>query len=416
LISFAKCDTFSFADYDLAVGMDLNAARSTTEMLVHVVGSPEIQSMLADKMVPKKAVWDHVAAEMKRIGFDMGENGGDRCRHKWAKTVRNYHHFVRTRSFNMKAHYPSYYDSLEEILNQRKQAFMNIGAGEGQKVMNVCVTTERKRKQDDECLDDVDGQSPSSPKRSRQTVDSSYLSSSDIPMSSDSSEDNDSEVFQVLPENSAFNFSIQNYNHASQSVTKQSNDEFVLVYPGGTKHSTDSEFIHGSEVPVGYLDGEEFITVYPDVSEDFTNSSVPKHFVDHLYTEEIFTGNYKQPTYYSVSERPRSSVKINYSSSDLPEGTNKPFFVSKKSDVSTQGLPTIIVSPRPNQPARPIPTAGEAMMSLILRLYESDRRKEKARTRRTEARMQNLEILLKEQTVRQQELLNKALLTLRELE
>jgi hypothetical protein len=285
----------SFAEDHLAVGMNLDATCSTTEVLIHVVGSPEIQSMLADKMVSKKTVWDHVAAEMNRIGFDMGEGGGDRCRLKWTKTVRNYHHFVRTRTFNMKAHYPSYYDSLEEILNQRKQAFMDIGTGEGEPVINTRVTTKIKREQDDDCSDYVDGQSPSSPKHSHQTVDSSYLSSSDIPMSSDSYEDDDSEAFKILPKNFTVDSSIPNYDFASQSMSKQSNDEeVILVYPEGTKYSVDSKFIHESEVSVGHLDSEECITVYPDVSEDFTNNSVPKCFMDHLYTEEIFTGDHKQ--------------------------------------------------------------------------------------------------------------------------
>lgn len=412
-----KCYISSFAEDHLAVGANLDATCSTTEVLIHVVGSREIQSLLADKMVPKKTVWDHVAAEMKRFGFDMGEDGGDRCRHRWTKTVRNYHHFVRTRTFNMKAHYPSYYDSLEEILNQRKQAFMNISAGEGEPVMNACVSTKIKGEQDDDFSDNADSQSLSSPKHIRQTVDSSYLSSSDIPMSSDSYEDDASEAFKILPENFMYNSTVPNYDCASQSLSKQSNDEeVILVYPEGTKYSVDSKLIHESEVPVGHLDSEECVTVYPDASEDFTNNSVPKRFMDHLYTEEIFTGDHKESSYYSVSKKSRNLVNVNSFSSDLPEGTNKPSSVPKKSNISTQGLPTIIVSPKPNQPARPIPTAGEAMMSLIMRLYENDRRKLKARTRRTEARIQNLEVLLEKQTVRQRELLNKALLTLKELQ
>lgn len=406
----------SFAEDHLAVGMNLDAACSTTEVLVHVVGSPEIQSMLADKMVPKKTVWDHVAAEMKRIGFDMGEGGGDRCRHKWIKTIRNYHHFVRTRTFNMKAHYPSYYDNLEEILNQRKQAFLNIGVGEGEQLMNSHVTSKIKSKQGDESLDYVDVRSPSSPKRSHHTVDSSYLSSSDMPMSSDSYEDDGSEAFKILPENFTCNSSLSNYDYASQSVAKLSSDEeVILVYPEGSKYSVDSKFIRESGVSIGHFDSEECITVYPNASEDLTNNSVTKRFMDNLYPEEIFIGDQKQSS-YSVSKKSRILVNINSSSSDLPEGTDKPSPAPRKSNVSTRSLPTVIVSPKPNQPARPIPTAGEAMMSLIMRLYENERRKEKARTRRAEARIQNLEVLLEKQTVKQQELLNKALLTLKEIQ
>jgi hypothetical protein len=408
----------SFPESQLAVGMNLDVACSTTEVLIHVVGSSEVQCMQADKMVPKKAVWDHVAAEMKRIGFDMGENGGARCRQKWKKTVRNYHHFVRTRTFNMKAHYPLYYDRLEEILNRKKQAFNNIGAGEGEPLVNACGITGLKRKQDDKCSDDVDGQSSSSPKRSCHTIDSSYLSSSDVPISSASSGgDDESEVSKILPENCTFNSSISDNNHASKSTSKETNgEEFILVYPGGTKYSVGSKFIHESDMHAGYLDSEVLVTVYPDVSKDFTHKSVPKHFMDHSYTEEIFTECHKQSSHFSVPEKSRNLANINPSLFDLPKSIQKSSSVTKKSTGSTPGLSTIIVSPKPNQPARPIPTAGEAMMSLVMRLYEDDRRREKARARRTEARIQHLEILLERQAVRQQELLNKALLTLGELD
>lgn len=396
--------------------MKLDAACSSTEVLIHIVGSSEVQSMLADKMVPKKTVWGHVAAEMKRNGFDMGENGGDRCRQKWSKIIRNYHHFTRTRTFNMKAHYPLYYDSLEEILNRKKQVINNIGAGEGESVGNSFASTDRKRKQDDECSIDVDSQSPFSPKQICQTIDSSCVSSSDIPISPNSSEDDDSEVFTILPGNCTLNSTIPDNNQAFKSVSKQSNnEEFILVYPEGSEYFTDPKFRHESEVPVGHFDSEEFIPVYPDVLEDFTNNSVPEHFIDHSYAEEIVTEYHKQPS-HSVSKVCRNVGNINPSLPDLLEGTNKPSSLSKKTNVSSQGPATVIVSPVPNQPARPIPTAGEAMMSLIMRLSEDDRRREKARVRRTEKRMHNLEILLERQTVRQQELLNKVLLTVKELD
>lgn len=404
-----------FPESHLAVGMKLDAASSSTEVLIHIVGSSEVQSMLADKMVSKKTVWDHVAAEMKRTGFDMGENGGGRCRQKWSKIVRNYHHFTRTRTFNMKAHYPLYYDSLEEILNRRKQVINNIGAEEGKSVVNSFVSTERKRKQDDECSVDVDSQSPSSPKQICQTIDSSCVSLLDIPVSSNSSEDDDSKVFKILPGNCTLNSVIPDNNQAFKSVSKQSNsEEFILVYPEGSEYFTDSKFKHESEVPVGHFDSEEFIPVYPDVLEDFTNNSVPEHFIDHSYAEEIVTEYHKQPS-NSVSKECRNAGNINPSLPDLLQGTNKSS-LSKKTNVSTQGPATVIISPVPNQPARPIPTAGEAMMSLIMRLSEDDRRRENATARRTEKRMHNLEILLERQTVRQQELLNKVLLTVKELD
>jgi hypothetical protein len=49
-------------------------------------------------------------------------------------------------------------------------------------------------------------------------------------------------------------------------------------------------------------------------------------------------------------------------------------------------------------------------------LYNKERRTEKGRVRRREARIHNLEVLLKEQSVRHQEMLNKALLAIRQLE
>jgi hypothetical protein len=317
----------------------------------------------------------------------------------------------------MKAHYPLYYDSLEEILNRKKQAFKNIVAGEGELVVNSFVSTELKRKRDDECSIDVDGQSPSSTKQVCQTIDSSYLSSSDMPISSNSSEDGDSEVLKILPGNCTLHSTMPDNNQTFKPMSKQSNDEeFILVYPEGHEQFIDSKFTHESEVPVGHFDSEEFIPVSPDVSEDLTNNSVPEHFIDHSYTEEIVTEYHKLPSHCSVSKIHRNAGNTNPSSPDLLQGTNKQLHVSKKTNVSTQGSGTVIVSPVPNQPARPIPTAGEAMMSLVVRLYEDDRRKEKARAKRAETRMHNLELLLERQTVRQQELLNKVLLVIKELE
>jgi hypothetical protein len=397
--------------------MNLDAACSSTEMLIHIVGSSEVQSMLAEKMVPKKTVWGQVAAEMERTGFDMGENGGDRCRQKWCKTVRNYRHFVRTRTFNMKAHYPLYYDSLEEILNRKKQAFMNIVAGEGEPVLNSLVSTELKRKRGDECSIHVDSQSPSSTKQVCQTTDSSHLSSSDMPISSNSSEDGDNEVLKILTGNCTLDSTMPDNNQTFMSMSKQLNDEeFILVYPEGHEQFIESEFTHESEVPVGHFGDEEFIPVPPDVSEDFTNNSVPEHFIDHSYTEEIVTEYHKQPSRCSVYKIHRNARNTDPSLPDLLQGTNKQSHVSKKTNISTQGPGTVIVSPVPNQPARPIPTAGEAMMSLVVRLYEDDRRKEKARAKRTETRMNNLEFLLERQTIKQQELLNKVLQVIKELE
>jgi hypothetical protein len=365
--------------------------------------------MLADKMVPRKTVWDLVAAEMERSGFDMGENGGDRCRQKWCKTVRNYRHFVRTRTFNMKARYPLYYDSLEEILNRKKQAIKSIVAGEDEPVLNSFVSTELKRKLHGECSDDVDRQSPTPTKQICQTIDSPYLSSSDRPISSNTSEDGDSEIFKILPGSCALNSVIPDNNQTSKSMSKQSSDEeLVLIYPEGTEQFIGSKLRQDSKLPADHFDSEEFIPVSSSVSEDFTNNSVPEHFIDHSYTEEIVTECPKQPSCCSVS-------KIR-NIGNLPQATSKQSHISKKGNATTQGPTTVIVSPVPNQPARPIPTAGEAMMSLVVRLYEDDRRKEKASARRTETRLHNLELLLERQTVRQQELLNKVLLTIEELD
>jgi hypothetical protein len=55
-------------------------------------------------------------------------------------------------------------------------------------------------------------------------------------------------------------------------------------------------------------------------------------------------------------------------------------------------------------------------MSLVRRLYGKERRIENGRVRRRGARLHNLEVLLKEQSVRHQEILNKALLAIRQLE
>jgi hypothetical protein len=369
-------------------------------------------------MVPKKAVWDHVAAEMKKMGFDMGERGGDRCRQKWAKAVRNYFHFVRTRAFNMKACYPLYYDSVEEILNRKKQCLKNTCAGEVEPVVNVSVTTDLKRKRDDECSEDVDDQSPVSPKQICETVDSAHFSSSDVPISSNSSEDDTSEVFKTVPESLVFNSSIPTDKCASKSLSDQSNDEeIVLVYPEGMKlGSSGSKSICQPEVPIGDVDSEECITVYPaDVSDDFLYNSVPKR-TNYPYAEDFLSKCNEQSLHYSGSRKCRNLENMNLSLPNLLQSINKPLATSKTSSISTQGSATIIVSPKPNQPARPIPTAGEAMMSLVRRLYDSERRTEKARVRRREARIHNLEMLLENQSVRQQELANKALLAIRQLE
>lgn len=396
-------------------GMNLRAASSSTEVLVHIIGSSEVQSMLADKMLPKKAVWDHIAAEMKSIGFDMGERGGDRCRQKWAKAVRNYSHFARTRAFNTKACYPLYYDSVEAILNQKKRV-KDTCAPEVEPLVNACVTTDLKRKHD-ESSEDVDGHSPLSSKQVCQTVDSAHFSSSDIPISSNSSEDDASDVFKTVPENCVFNSSIPTDKHASKSVSCESNDEeIVLVYPGGVKLFSDLKFICESKVAVGDVDSEVCVTVYPDdVSDDYLHNSFPKH-INYPCAEDILSKYNHQSSHYSDSTKSINVGNMNLSLPDLLLSTNKPSLALKTSSVSAQGSPTIIVSPKPNQPARPIPTAGEAMMSLVRRLYNKERRTEKGRVRRREARIRNLEVLLKEQSVRHQEMVNKALLAIRQLE
>jgi len=396
-------------------GMNLRAASSSTEVLVHIIGSSEVQSMLADKMLPKKAVWDHIAAEMKSIGFDMGERGGDRCRQKWAKAVRNYFHFARTRAFNMKACYPLYYDSVEAILNRKKRV-QDTSAAEFEPLVNACVATDLKRKHD-ECSEDVDNHSPVSPKQICQTADSAHFSSSDIPISSNSSEDDTSEVFKTIPENCMFNSSIPADKRVSKSVSYESNDEeIVLVYPGGVKLTPGSKFICESEIPVGDVDSELCVTVYPDdVSDDYPHNSFPKH-INYPCAEDILPKYNEQSSHYSDCTKSVSVGNMNLSLPDLLLSTNKPSLAPKTSSVSAQVSPTIVVSPKPNQPARPIPTAGEAMMSLVRRLYDKERRTEKGRVRRREARIHNLEVLLKEQSVRHREMLNKALLAIRQLE
>ena len=396
-------------------GMSLRAASSSTEELVHIIGSSEVQSMLADKMLPKKAVWDHIAAEMKSIGFDMGERGGDRCRQKWAKAVRNYFHFARTRAFNMKAHYPLYFDSVEAILN-RKKLVKDSYAPQVEPLVNACVTADLKRKHD-ECSEDVDDHSPLSPKQICQTVDSAHFSSSDVPISSNSSEDDTSEGFKTIPENCVFNSSIPADKHASKLVSYESNDEeIVLVYPGGMKLSSGSKFICESEIPVGDVDSEVCVTIYPDdVSDDYLHNSFPKH-INYPCAEDILSKYNEQSSHYSDSTKSMNVGNMNLSLPDLLLSTNTPSPAPKTSSVSAQGSPTIIVSPKPNQPARPIPTAGEAMMSLVRRLYDKEMKTEKGRVRRREARIHNLEVLLREQSVRHQEMLNKALLAIRQLE
>lgn len=395
-------------------GMNLHAASSSTEVLVHIVGSSEVQSMLADKMLPKKAVWDHIAAEMKSIGFDMGERGGDRCRQKWAKAVRNYFHFARTRAFNMKACYPLYFDSVEKILNRKKRV-KDTYASEVEPLVNACVTTDLKQKHD-ESSEDVDDHSPVSPKQICQTADSAHFSSSDVPISSNSSEDDTSEVFKTIPESCVFN-SIPADKHASKLVSYESNDEeVVLVYPGGVKLSSGSKFICGSEIPVGDVDSEVCVTVYPDdVSDNNPHNSFPKH-INYPCAEDILSKYNEQSSHYSDSTKCMNVGNMNLSLPDLLLSTNKPSLAPRTSSISAQGSPTIIVSPKPNQPARPIPTAGEAMMSLVTRLYDKERQTEKGRVRRREARIHNLEVLLKEQSIRHQEMLNKALLAIRQLE
>lgn len=398
-------------------GVNLRAAGSSTEVLVHVIGSSEVQSMLADKMLPKKAVWDHVAAEMKNIGFDMGERGGDRCRQKWAKAVRNYFHFARTRAFNMKACYPLYYDGVEAILNQKKRG-KDTYAAEVKPLVNACVTTDVcKKQQDDECSEDAGGDSPSSPKQICQKDDSARFSSSDIPFSSNSSEDDTSEIFKTMPENCVVNSSMPAGKNASKSASDRSNDEeIVLVYPGEMKPSSGSKFVCESEIPLGDVDSEVCVTLYPDdVSDDILNNSLPK-LINYPYAEDILSKCNEQSSHYSDSRKPMDVENMNLSLPDLLQSMTKPSPAPKTSGVSARGFPTVILSPKPNQPSRPIPTAGEAMMSLVRRLYDKERRTEKGRVRRREARIHSLEVLLKEQSVRQQDMLNKAMLAFKQLE
>jgi hypothetical protein len=425
----AKKRTFSttlrvlFVMYDIffpfpdSHGVNLHAASSSTEVLVHIMGSSEVQSMLADKMVPKKAVWDLIAAEMKNIGFDMGERGGDRCRQKWAKAVRNYMHFARTRAFNMNACYPLYYDGVEAILNQKKRG-KDTYAAEVKPLVNACVTADVfNERQDDECPEDAGGRSPSSPKQICQKDDSAHFSSSDIPLSSNSSEDDTSEVFETVAENCVLNSSAPADKNASKSASDRSNDEeIVLVFPGEMKQCSGSKFMCESEIPLGDIDSEACVTLYPDdVSDAILNNSLPK-LINYPYAEDILFKCNEQSSHYSDSRKAMDVENMNLSLPDLLHGMTKPSPAPKPSGVSAHGSPTVVVSPKPNQPSRPIPTAGEAMMSLVRRLYDKEKRTEKGRVRRREARIHSLEVLLKEQSVRQQEMLNKAMLAIKQLE
>ncbi|PSN53774.1 hypothetical protein C0J52_06251 [Blattella germanica] len=303
---------------------------SSADALVHTMSNPDVQSLMADKSCPKKAVWDFVSAEMERLGYPMG----DRCRQKWNNIVRNYHHYVRTSKFDVKAHRPTYYSELEKMFARQSDA---------------SEMQENKRK--------ISDGAPSRRKLGRYDASAGDGSSSDTPSSPASSEGNAVQYVQLIQEDNtsdgfSFSFSGQ-YN----------GEEFIFIDPVAEQR-------------------DEVVTVYPyDLSAD-----------DETLPEE--------------SGR---SMQINQSLANFLQAT-KPT-TSRKS----KNAATIVVSPKPNQPSRPIPTAAEALASLLIRLQEQERRKERGQGRRHEARLDRLEALLQEQTMRQKKLLDAALLTLNEL-
>ncbi|XP_069698645.1 uncharacterized protein [Periplaneta americana] len=375
--------------------------------------------MLADKTVSKKTTWEHVAAEMKKRGFIVGENAGEKCKREWNDIVSDYLNCHWTEACKVEADVPLYYDTLKEILNKKSVVLNSSDSSDEESTSDYTAeTVQRKRKRTD-YFSDVHNKFNRLPKQICQKDDSSSseLSPSDVTYSSDSNDNEAFETFKMLSETCTVNASTADDSKVSKSSSSRepNNEEVILVYPEGTTFSVDYRFLNDFMSSVDNVDTEEFVTVYPDDTENVTTSSARNHFIDHSYTEQISMEAVKPPNQSFVCSKKQGDLNIKPSSSDLEAHTKKSASATKKNLKSNKNLATIVVSPKPNQPARPIPTAGEAMMSLVLRLHEEEKRKEKARMRRREARISNLETMLEKQKTTQQDLLNKVLLVLNEL-
>ena len=325
--------------------------------------------MLANKSVAKKTVWREVSTNMHMLNFPMGENGAERCKQKWNNIVRNYHHYARTRKFDVKAHRPLYYDKLEELFDQQKQILSETSVSAVDlTVTDIHGSVRGCKRKSDFFEGSTDSKLPFLIKHGLLN-NTGNVSSSDLSSSSDSS---DIETYSkhCISDNITYN-----------SLTEQSNyEELVVVYPDVK------------------LDNEEVTLFY---TSDLGNYTV----MDHTSTEEGTAVDVIPSSAYMLPENSAPKNEISKSLADFLK-KSEPFTTKKN-----KKLP-IIISPKPNQPARPIPTAGEAMMSLILRLHEEQTRKERGRMKRKEARLDKLENILREQNTRRQELLDAALLVL----
>ncbi|CAH1105142.1 unnamed protein product [Psylliodes chrysocephalus] len=95
-----------------------------TKFLLNLRGRPEYQRMFSDKKNKKINIWQKIAEEMKKAGYNLGESikqNTEKCRQKFANLQKSYINFLDSVK-KTGAEYqskPAYFDDIHKILGEK---------------------------------------------------------------------------------------------------------------------------------------------------------------------------------------------------------------------------------------------------------------------------------------------------------
>ncbi|GLH15723.1 hypothetical protein R5R35_008234 [Gryllus longicercus] len=112
--------------------------KDPTKDLLQIVGTEKIQSMLLDRNVLKKLVWQQVANDMAALGYDLGPDGGKACHQKWRNLKRAYIMYITKPGHRD----PPYIKELQKALETTRKLIMPPANRVKPEVGNVSVNSE----------------------------------------------------------------------------------------------------------------------------------------------------------------------------------------------------------------------------------------------------------------------------------
>ena len=81
----------------------------------------EKAALFDDKKTRKSKLWNDIALEMEKHGYGLGDNGGERCRQKFANMQKIYLAYVKhqtTTGSEKNEDIPLFFDELHSILGE----------------------------------------------------------------------------------------------------------------------------------------------------------------------------------------------------------------------------------------------------------------------------------------------------------